>query len=84
MSSPATDLIPVSSVRSWSNKGSEAKILKHVNAARLKTLEAKAKIRGKENNILSTSFIILELSLQGKNTKLTCPTEADSYGCERV
>ena len=35
-----------------------------VSPARLKTLEAIAKIRDKENKILSTSFIILEWSLQ--------------------
>jgi hypothetical protein len=50
-----------------------------VSPARLKTLEAIAKIRDKENKILSTSFIILEWSLQRQNMKLTCPTEADSY-----
>ena len=35
-----------------------------MSPARLKTLEAIAKIRDKENKILSTSFIILEWSLQ--------------------
>ena len=35
-----------------------------MSSARLKTLEAIAKIRDKENKILSTSFIILEWSLQ--------------------
>ena len=35
-----------------------------MSPARLKTLEAIAKIRDKENKILSTSFITLEWSLQ--------------------
>ena len=47
-----------------------------MNPAGLKTLEAIAKIKDKENKILSASFINLEWSLQ---RKLTCPTEADSY-----
>jgi hypothetical protein len=52
------------STRMWKTENGKRKKRFRKQSARLKTLEAIAKIRDKENKILSTSFIILEWSLQ--------------------